>query len=103
MNRKLLEFTQDGRQVLVSAENDGPDIEPTLSLDDAVTKVTESLEKKFDSVVALGEAFGAALSKLNDVNTAELEIGLNFTGKGSVYVVETTGEASLKVKIQFKK
>jgi hypothetical protein len=45
MSHKLLEFTESGIQILISAETDAQDIVPTMNLDDAITKVTGSLEK----------------------------------------------------------
>ncbi len=34
--------------------------------------------------------------------SAEVEFGVSFTGKGSVYLVESTAQASLKLKVTWK-
>jgi hypothetical protein len=46
----------------------------------------------------LTEAF-EALYREGKAKNAEVEFGLSFTGKGNIYVVETSAQASLKVKI----
>jgi hypothetical protein len=54
----------------------------------AVGGVSESFRKVFDGLTA---------------DAAELELGLQFTAKGTVYVVEATGQASLKIKLSFRR
>ena len=46
----------------------------------------------------LTEAF-QQLSRDTQATNAEVEFGISFTTKGSVYVVESSGSATLKIKV----
>ncbi|MEH2353500.1 CU044_2847 family protein [Nostoc sp.] len=107
MARKLLELnTEDGGTILVAVEL--PDasvgrVSPTGELP------IEKVEANFDAVKELivrgcrpiTKAFRTLQQESQPVS-GEVEFGVNFTAKGSVYVVESTGQASLKVKITWK-
>ncbi|MEH2447702.1 MAG: CU044_2847 family protein [Nostoc sp.] len=107
MVRKLLELnTEDNGTILVAVEL--PDasvgrVAPTGELP------IEKVEANFDAVKELivrgcrpiTKAFRTLQQESQPVS-GEVEFGVNFTAKGSVYVVESTGQASLKVKITWK-
>jgi hypothetical protein len=104
MARKLLELnTEDGGTILVAV--DVPDV--------SVGRVSapgelpiEKVEASFDAVRDLivhgcrpiTKAF-RTLQQESQPMSGEVEFGVNFTAKGSVYVVESAAQASLKVKI----
>ncbi|QSJ15686.1 hypothetical protein JYQ62_28365 [Nostoc sp. UHCC 0702] len=107
MARKLLELnTEDGGTILVAVEL--PDtavvrVAPTGEL--PVEKVEASFDAVRDLIIRgcrpITKAFRTLQQESQPVS-AEVEFGVNFTAKGSVYVVESTGQASLKVKITWK-
>jgi hypothetical protein len=104
MARKLLELnTEDGGIILVAVEV------PDVSVGRVSTPgelPIEKVEASFDAVRDLivrgcrpiTKAFHT-LQQESQPMSAEVEFGLNFSAKGSVYVVESAGQASLKVKI----
>lgn len=104
MARKLIELDAgDGKTILVAVEV------PEISVgrvsapgDVVIEKVDSSFSAVKDLIIRgcrpITQAF-QVLQKESQPATAEVEFGVNFTAKGSVYVVESTGQASLKVKI----
>lgn len=107
MVRKLLELnTEDGSTILVAVEL--PDasvgrVSPTGEL--PIEKVEANFDAVKDLIVRgcrpITKAFRTLQQESQPVS-GEVEFGVNFTAKGSVYVVESTGQASLKVKITWK-
>lgn len=107
MARKLLELnTEDGGKILVAVEL--PDasvvrVSPTGEL--PIEKVEANFDAVKDLIVRgcrpITKAFRTLQQESQPVS-GEVEFGVNFTAKGSVYVVESTGQASLKVKITWK-
>ena len=104
MARKLIELDAgDGGTILVAVDI------PEASVGRVSTTgelPMEKVDRSFDAVKDLiirgcrpiTQAF-KVLQKESQPVSAEVEFGINFTAKGSVYVVESTGQASLKVKI----
>lgn len=104
MARKLLELnTEDGGTILVAVEI------PEVSVGRVAAPgelPMEKVEGSFDAIKDLivrgcrpiTKAFQILQQESQPVS-GEVEFGVNFTTKGSVYVVESSGQASLKVKI----
>jgi hypothetical protein len=106
MARQLLELdTEDGGTILVAV--DAPE--------EAVRRVAapgeppiKKLEQNFDVVKALivrgcrplTKAF-EQLHQETQATSAEVEFGITFTAKGNVYLMESTGGATLKVKVSW--
>ena len=104
MARKLLEMgMEDGGTILVAV--DVPE-EAVIDVDQfgdlAIEKVDQSFETVKDLIVRgcrpLTEAF-QTLYQEGKATMAEVEFGVNFTGKGNIYLMEASGGASLKVKV----
>lgn len=104
MARKLIELDAgDGKTILVAVEIPETSVGRVSAPGEAVIeKVDGSFGAVKDLIIRgcrpITEAF-QVLQKESQPATAEVEFGVNFTAKGSVYVVESTGQASLKVKI----
>lgn len=71
--------------------------EPTA----VVGKAENSLEDVLASVSRVGEAAIKKLSALQ-IETAEVEVGVKFGGKGKFFFAEVAGEAALTVRLTFK-
>ena len=107
MARKLLELnTEDGSTILVAVELPEASVgrvSPTGEL--PIEKVEANFDAVKDLIVRgcrpITKAFRTLQQESQPVS-AEVEFGVNFTARGSVYVVESTGQASLKVKITWK-
>lgn len=106
MARKLIELDAgDGGTILVAVdvlEASVGRVSTTGEL--AIEKVDRSFDAVKDLIVRGCRPITQAFKVLQDESQpvkAEVEFGLNFTAKGSVYIVESTGQASLKVKISW--
>jgi hypothetical protein len=72
-------------------------------LDDAIADVATTIEDGFKTLESVARSFEATfLGLASSLESAELELGLQFTGKGSVFVVESEAEAAFKVKLVFE-
>jgi Trypsin-co-occurring domain 1 len=104
MAKKLLELNaENGGSILVAVDVPesavGPVAKPGEILIEKVDRSFEAVKDLIiDSSRPLMEAFHI-LHKEGNAESAEVEFGINFTLKGNVYLVETSGAASLKVKV----
>lgn len=101
MPTRLLKFQTEAGEVLIAAAVPEGMVQPTGFLEDSIAAVNKSLTEALTMVSGISESFRSVFDHLT-AETAEVELGLQFTAKGSVYVVEATGEASLKIKLSFK-
>ena len=104
MARKFLELdTGDGGTILVAVEVPETSVGRVSAPGDLPV---EKLDRSFDAVKDLivsgcrpiTKAF-KTLQQESQPMSGEVEFGVNFTAKGTVYIVESSGQASLKVKI----
>lgn len=106
MARKIIELDAgDGSTILVAVEVPESSVGRVSNSGDVpIEKVDRSFAAVKNLIIRgcrpITEAF-RALQKDSQPASAEVEFGVNFTAKGSVYVVESTGQASLKVKISW--
>lgn len=107
MARKLLELdTGDGGTILVAVDVPEASVGRVSAPGELpIEKVDRSFDAVKDLIVRgcrpITKAFQTLQQESQPVS-AEVEFGVNFTAKGSVYVVESSGQASLKVKITWK-
>jgi hypothetical protein len=98
---KLLEFEDDGMQVLVAVPTPGDEIEAIGRLDETIERVGKSMADVFGMVGKVARDFYDTF-KTAPVESAEVELGLQFTGKGRLYIVETEAQAVIRVKLVLK-
>ncbi len=96
---KLLEFEgPDGVTISFAAPVTDEEIEAVGRGRDVVERVGRSIGDVLGMVSSLAEGFADAIRDA-PVESAELEFGLQFTGKGSVYVVETETQGAIRVAL----
>lgn len=104
MARELLELnTEDGGTILVAVEVPQEAVGQVSAPGETPIK---KLDHSFEVVQALivrgcrplTKAF-AQLHQETQATNAEVEFGVNFTAKGNVYLVESSAQATLKVKV----
>jgi hypothetical protein len=100
MASKLLQFETEEGAVLIAVPTPEGMVQPTGRLEDTIEAMHQSLDGALRVVAAVSKSFRDVFDE-SDANGAELELGLQFTAKGSVYVVETTGNATLKIKLSY--
>jgi NTP-dependent ternary system trypsin peptidase co-occuring protein len=97
---QLVEFTgEGGAPILIQVTPPYEEIEPAGRLEDAIDRLQGSFRGALGMVRQLADDFSATLSE-TEVESAEIEFGLQFTGKGRLCVVEGQAQASLKVKLK---
>lgn len=99
---KLLEFESEEGKVLIGVPAAPGMIQPTGRLEDSIESINGSLGQALCVVAAVGKSFRGVFEEAG-ADGGELELGLQFTAKGTVYVVEATGQATLKVKLSFNR
>jgi hypothetical protein len=91
--------------VLIAVRRNPNDVTPVTNIDDKINDAVATLQSKFEVIRGIAVDLANSLqSAENLINEAELEFGLSLSGKGNLYVVETTVEATFKVtlKLEFK-
>jgi|GEM_PF-1827788 len=101
MAARLLQFHTEEGDVLIAVPAPAGSVQPTGRMEDSIEAVGKTLDQALCVVAGVSKSFREVFEKTG-ADAAELELGLQCTAKGSVYVVETTGNASLKVKLSFK-
>ena len=100
---KIISLAAPGGTVQIAVRGPGEAISAAGIVDDVVVKVDASLEKIFSMIASVGEAARESLSGSQiPPESAEIELGLQFTAKGNVYIVESQAAASIKVKLTYK-
>lgn len=95
----LIETPAGDSAVLIAVSGE-PDVVAVGSIDERIETIAETLCSKFKVIRAIAEQLVDALKeKPLPLKSAELEFGLGATGKGKIYVVETSAEATFKVKL----
>jgi hypothetical protein len=100
LNTKLIKL-EDGTLVEVLAQ---PDEMQQVS-SNQVRRVQESIDKIQPILVNACRPLASAWHELNrDVNIeeAEVELGLSFTGEGDIFLVRGEASANLKITLTFK-
>lgn len=100
-DRQLIKFETDGVDVLIAIEAAAGAVRPASKLDDAVKKISSSLDAAFGIVSKIGKSFRSQIVD-SGAESGTLEMGLQFTGKGTIYVVETEAQATFKVTLEYK-
>ena len=101
MATKLLQLSTEEGDVLIAAPVPDSMVQATGRLEDSIEILNKSVDEALRVLVGVSRSFEKVFKDVS-AETADLELGLQFTAKGSVYVVETTGQASLKIKLSFR-
>jgi hypothetical protein len=94
---KLLEFGDDPH-VLVAVRTPQDAVAPVGVLDGTVEKIDGSIDTVMEGVRTVSASVVSTLRTL-EVESAQIELGFQFTGKGRLYIVESSAAASLKVTL----
>jgi Trypsin-co-occurring domain 1 len=95
---KLLEFEGDNEKILIAVPTPGDEIEAIGRLDDTIEQVGKSMADILGMVAGVARGFHTTLRSA-PVDQAEVELGLQVTGKGRIYIVETEAQAAIRVKL----
>ena len=103
MEKQLIEL-QDGMLVQITVPED--EVQRRKKKKEGEIEKVESAFDKVKEVILKGckplTETWKLLNQEMQAESAEVEFGVSFTGKGSVYLVESSAQASLKVKVTWK-
>ncbi|MEV4515455.1 CU044_2847 family protein [Dactylosporangium sp. NPDC049525] len=79
--------------------------EPTSRVGDAARAVADSYEHARTAITEIATSVAATIDQLaqssRHPSRVEVEFGLKFSGKGSVFVAEASGEATMRILISY--
>ena len=106
MGREILELnTEDSSTILVAVEIPETNVGQVSAVGETpIKKLDQSFSIVQDLIVRASRPLTKAFQQLHEetqATNAEVELGINFTSKGSVYLVEASGPASLKVTLKW--
>lgn len=97
---QLIELkTEKGTTILVESSRHTGGVQTVGAIDDTIKRIDTLLDNQLEKLVDVCTAFRQTLSKVGALKEAELEMGLQVTGKGTIYFAEMQAEAAFKVKI----
>jgi hypothetical protein len=92
-----------GTDVLIAVRRNPNDVSPVTNIDEKISQAADTLQSKFEVIRGIAEDLAESLkSSSSQIKEAELEFGLSLSGKGNMYVVETTVEATFKVTLKME-
>jgi hypothetical protein len=97
----LVEFQTPSGPVLIQTKADTPVTAVSSTADGLVVKAEQQLRDSLSAVIAIANEFAVMMTKVQSCSAGELEFGLEVSGKGTIYVVETTATAAFKVTLKF--
>ncbi len=102
---QILEFDDQNATILIqAAEADSSLVKATSKIDDAISKIQASFADKIAVISDISNAVQQVMKKAADgIESVEVEFGVSFTAKGSIYVAQAETEATIKVKLVIKK
>ena len=97
----LVEIETDSGPVLFQVPSPAGDVAPVGRGRDVIEQIGEEMGSVLGLVGGVARGFEAAIRD-SPVESGELEFNLQFSAKGTIYVVETQGQGSIKVKLTVK-
>ena len=100
---KLLSFkTTNNAHIEIAVRTPEDVIQAVGLVSDVVETAKQSLDTALAVVSGLSDSVYSALSKAeHKPSSAEVSFGLQFTAKGTIYVVESQAMASMSVKLTY--
>lgn len=92
----------DGTRTLVALSSAGEDVQAISKLSEkalgSVTDAAARLDELLKPIVGLGTSIHAAIAG-TPISSATVEVGIQFTASGTLYVVEAQAQAALNVTL----
>ena len=100
---KLLSFeTGKNERIDIAIRTPEDAIAAVSVVSDVVEMAQQSLQTVLSVVAALSDSMYSALSRAeHKPSSAEVSFGLQFTAKGTIYVVESQAMASMNIKLTY--
>jgi hypothetical protein len=97
----LVEFQTASGPILIQTKADVSVSAVSSTADGLVAKADRQLRDSLAAVTALANEFAGTLKGIESCSAAELKFGLDVSGKGNVFVVETTAKAAFEITLTF--
>jgi hypothetical protein len=98
---RLLEFPAETADVLIAVRDPQDAVAPVGVADRVRERMDRSLDEVLDMVRSVAESFHHSLSGA-PVESGEVEFGLQFTTKGTAYILEAGAGAAITVHLTVK-
>ena len=98
----LIQFDAGTTAVLIDVTPMSGGVQAAGALDAVVKKAEVSFDEALKVAGSVARSFQRVVDEFG-IQQAELEVGFQFTGKGTIYLVQSEAQAALKVKITFEK
>ncbi|MGV0583731.1 CU044_2847 family protein [Mycobacteroides chelonae] len=95
---KYLEFSSQDGPILVRVAESPGDVVAVSRAEDLVEKTATSMRQAFAMAAGVAHDFHDAIKK-SPVDSATVEFGVQFTGKGRLYIVESEAQCAFKVTL----
>lgn len=97
----LIEVPFAGGSITVATIKEQDDAQ-AYGIGELVDKAEDSIEDMLNTVKSLGKSIAESLKEM-ECSSAEVSLGVGFTGKGKFIVAEASAAASLNIKLTFDK
>jgi hypothetical protein len=102
----LIAMKTEGRQILIEAEVSKAKLEEIGVKEEIIKQIQGSFKSIAETIKIcsqdLAEIFDEQRPISKSLKGAEIEFGIKVSGEGNVYVVKTTGEANISVKLNWE-
>ena len=96
----LIEFQTADGPILIESRSNVSVTAVASTADGLVAKADRHLRESLPVVVSMANEFAAALKNIQSCSAAELKFGLDVSGKGNIYVVETSAKAAFELTLK---
>ena len=100
--KRLIEMPFGSSTILIEISSGAQDIAPIGTKERAVERIEESFEESMKVISKLAAILDETLRETK-AQSAEVSLGLKFSGKGRLFLVETSGEGTLNLKLLFSR
>ena len=98
----LMQFDSKDAPILIDVTPPGGGVQPAGATETVIKHAQSAFDDALRMAGSVARSFQAMLQEYG-LQQAELEFGFQFTGKGTIYIVQSEAQAALKVKVVVSK
>lgn len=94
----LMQFDTGGTPILIDVTPPGSGVQPAGATETVIKHAQATFDDALRAAGSVAQSFQTVLHEYG-LQQAELEFGFQFTGKGTIYIVQSEVQAALKIKV----